>query len=773
MGATSEQGMAMHQQVQRKRVLDNPAYEPEKKIAWAFERDGYRFEVEGRMDGYVPGNMLAIEEIKATFDLAGLEEGMRRRGVDHPYVLQLMTYGYMHERIHGSVPELRFHLASVRSKQSVALVWPWDAQAYTAWLDMRLAELVDEARRSETRAKRRKKSAASLAFPFPTPRRGQTELIATVAQGLAEGKSLLIQAPTGLGKTVGVLYPVLQSAFARGQSVFYATPKNSQHQVAEEALEGFRAQGAKLKGLTLTAKTKLCLKEEVMCRPEYCEYARDYHDKVRKSALKDVLRGKKRLTPAIFKLLGRKHVVCPYELQFEAAEEADVVIGDYNHVFAPLSALSRVPPMLLGAEGKPELVVDEAHNLPARAMDYYSPALSTRSLESLREGLRLLPRRLAKEAEELLDGSLALIARYHSPRPHAVNLDPQDFQEHDVLLRGLLTRYFETDAEVSPRDPLFTLCSQWTSFIDVLVQALGEGREEFFVTYQPTGGGVLKITCCDASEMLRPKYKEFEHAVAFSATLRPFEFYSRLTGLEGENLVKAEFASPFDPEKRKLMLIPQVSTKFSERGANYGKIAEAIARLAGCREGNYLAFFPSFAFMEEVRHRFIAPAGTRLVVQEKNTPPSKVRDTLENLKDPDDPTILFAVQGGVYAEGVDYPGDMAIGAFVVGPPLPTFDVEREGMREYYERRYGQGFNYAYAYPAMAKAVQAAGRVIRREDDRGLVVLMDGRFLEKDYAASMPADWYAQGPSELVSSSLLKDVADFWDSGGTVSGHPVT
>ena len=765
VAATTEQGILIHQQAQKKRSQADEKYKAELKTVWNFERGGFNFAVEGRMDGVYQHEVPVIEEIKSTFDLDGLKDRIKEQGTGHAYVLQLMTYGFMHIAQTGVEPILRFHLVSVRNRKSYDLFWKWDAEAYETWLNLRLDELVEEATRAQDRSARRKKAALKLEFPFETPRRGQRELIETIAEGIKNGKSLLVQAPTGLGKTVGVLFPTLQSAMARGQSVFYATPKNSQHLVAEEALEGFREKGAKLKGLTLTAKSKLCLKDEVFCRPEYCEYARNYHDKVREASLKEALRGKKRLTPKVFKLLGEKHVVCPYELQWEVAEEADVLIGDYNHAFAPRSALSRIAPLPVDMEGKPELVIDEAHNLPGRAMEYYSPTLSSKFLETLREPLRALARPFSKEALNLLDESLAIISSYQEANfrgARALNLDPALFNEHDVKLREFLTRYLESDVEIGPRDPVMAFANLWASFTEVLDDIIGEAREEFFTTHTPdSSGGTLKITCCDASAMLRPQYKNFEHTVAFSATLRPFEFYARLSGFEDEKLQTAEFTSPFDPENRKLLIIPQVSTKFSTREQHYGKIADVIARVTACRAGNYLAFFPSFSFLQEVHKRFIAPMGFRILRQERGSTNTQVQSTLDGLKFPDVPTILFAVQGGVFSEGIDYKGDMAIGAFIVGPPLPNFDIEREGMKEYYQRRYQQGHNYAYAFPAMAKSVQAAGRVIRTEADRGVIVLMDDRFLAADYAQSMPVDWFAQKPHELVSTSILQDIAQFW------------
>jgi DNA excision repair protein ERCC-2 len=306
------------------------------------------------------------------------------------------------------------------------------------------------------------------------------------------------------------------------------------------------------------------------------------------------------------------------------------------------------------------------------------------------------------------------------------------------------------------------MCFYWNEFTDVLKQIHEWKRPEFFFTYHPdVSGGIVKITCCDAGEMLKEKYQKYQNVVLFSATLKPFDYYLQLSGLNGLNVETHEFLSPFNPENRKVLIIPQISTKYSERQRNFSRIAESISRITALKSGNYFAFFPSFDFMEQVFRQF-SPAGQfQVLKQDRYMKASDTEMLLDRLKNDKRPTIVFGVQGGIFSEGVDYPGDMLIGAFVIGPPLPSFDVERETMRDFYQETYQQGFEYAYTYPAMAKAVQAAGRVIRTEQDKGIIVLMDNRFLEQSYSKTMPADWYTIHPQELVSQSILSDLQAFW------------
>jgi DNA excision repair protein ERCC-2 len=587
----------------------------------------------------------------------------------------------------------------------------------------------------------------------------------TIEQGMREQRPMLIQAPTGLGKTAGVLYPVLKEALGRGQRVVYITPKNSQHLVAEDTAGRFQESGSKIKSLTITAKSKICFKNEPLCDPAYCEYARDYYTKVREQGLLDVLAKKRKLKSRTFRELGDEHEVCPFELQLDAAEETDIVICDYNYVFAPRSAFGRLAAAGIGQTGKPNLVIDEAHNLPSRAMDYYSPSLSSLVFEQMRDEIRSVPARFRAEAEDLLDSCIRVVASCRpADRAKPGKMDPpiDSFLDQDSRLRAFLSRYLDSECELQPRDVVMRLCFYWSGFTEALEYVADPGAKEFFTTFHHhPGGGIVKITCCDASAMLKDCYGEYAQVVGFSATLKPFDYYAGLSGLDPGTIKTAEFQSPFPREHRKLLIIPQISTKYSDRERNYAKIAGAIERIAALRRGNYFAFFPSFEFLERVLALFTPPEDFVVQKQERDMKAADVGKILEYLREGASPTVLFAVQGGTFSEGVDYPGEMAIGAFVVGPPLPNFDLEREEMREYYQKRYNAGFDYAYAIPAMARAIQAAGRVIRSEKDRGLIVLMDNRFVQPAYSRSLPRDWYGSDAAELVSKSILQEVADFW------------
>ena len=768
-GRSAAEGQEIHLRVQKKRAGADPAYQAEVPISSLFDREGYRFRIDGRMDGIFRHDPPLIEEIKSGFAIRELARRLAGNPLEHPYSLQLLTYGYFYRREQGVMPRLSFHLVSSRNGDSLDIPLVLDLPGYEQWLEKRLDELVIDAGQAEKRAARRRKIAAKFPFPFAVARPGQIELMQSIEEGMAEGKPMLLQAPTGLGKTVGVLYPVLKEAMSRGQKVVYVTPKNSQHGVAEDAVNRFRETGAPVKSLSVTARGKICFKDEPLCTPDYCEYSRDYYGKVAGSGIHDILAKKRRLRARTFRSLGEIYQVCPFELQFDAAEDADVVICDYNYVFAPRSASGRLAAIGIDQTGKPNLVVDEAHNLPSRTMDCYSPALSSVVLERMREEIRTVSPRFRREAEELLDGCIRAVAACGSGEisgPKRIDPPAERFLDQDARLRAFLFRYLESDLEIGLKDGILRLSHYWSEFTATLELAADPERDEFFTTFTPhPTGGTVKITCCDASAMVAGCYADFRQVVLFSATLKPFDYYARLSGLDPETVRCAEFSSPFPKERRKILIIPQISTRFTRRERNYARIADAVQRITSLRRGNYFVFLPGFEFLERVAGLFRAPEGFEVLRQEREMKAAAVEALLDRLRSGSEPAIVFAVQGGSFAEGVDYAGEMVIGAVVVGPPLPTYDLERGLMRTFYQRRYGAGFDYACIIPAMARAIQAAGRVIRSETDRGLIVLMDDRFLEPGYSRAMPADWFAADVKELVSDSILRDVAGFWERSG--------
>ena len=336
-------------------------------------------------------------------------------------------------------------------------------------------------------------------------------------------------------------------------------------------------------------------------------------------------------------------------------------------------------------------------------------------------------------------------------------------QYHIALERGELAEYIllvgdpGRVAKVSIRFDVIELERSNREFASACVQV---GDEFIFTRTPEPNGALLRVTCCDASKKLTERYEEFANVVAFSATLKPFPFHLQTLGMDPLTTFTAEFKSPFPKENRKILIIPQISTKMRDRERNYAKVKDTIEKVVAIKPGNYFVFFPSFEFLNRVVALVNLP-DFRVLRQERDMRRKQIQEYIEALRDPAVPTIIFAVQGGVFSEGVDYPGKMLIGAMIVGPALPVFDFERELLRQYFEEKGGSGFDYAYTFPAMTRVVQSAGRVIRSPEDKGLIVLMDRRFLSENYVKAMPSDWTDHGTEAMVSKQILQDVEDFW------------
>lgn len=775
-GDRLSEGRDVHTLIQKQRQKANAVYKLEQKVAHKFECERYIFSVSGRVDGFIDGLVPIIEEIKSTVSKGELVSRLKEDR-DHPYSLQLATYAYMVYLDRQVAPRTRF-LITGNDDQYEELEVPFELSHYEPWLERRLSELCELVEREEANRSRRQEISQLLFFPFASPRPGQRELVDELFSGLQERTQILIQAPTGLGKTVGVVYPVLKDALERGQRVVYVTPKNSQHAGAQEAIEKLREGGCSVKSLTLNAKARMCLKEEVICNPGYCQYARDYYDKVSENKLVEKMAGMTMLSQEQFKELGEQYEVCPFELSLDGVANTDVIVADYNYVFSPRNTLGRFTWSLSKTPEKPNLVIDEAHNLPQRACDYYSKSLSYAELASFAEKMGGLSVSEVIEAKSTLSEvlySISTVGRTVGGKECKVTLAPAMFEKALGKLQALMLKRLQNSSKQEQGkkepgksepggDPIAALVNYLSDFVD----ALAFEGDEFFHLYTRTRGKdgadeVLKVVCCDASSKLKLAHKEFAHVVGFSATIKPFQYFLQLCGFEEDASCK-EYLSPFPKENRKILVIPQVSTKYADRERNYDKIARAVSVLTAVRPGNYFVFFPSFQFLQAVFERASKLIGEpfRLLKQESEISRSRANEILAELTS-GLPTLVFAVQGGVFAEGVDYPGEMIIGALVVGPGLPNYNFEREQIRDYYQKRYGSGFDYAYIFPAMAKVVQAAGRVIRSDRDRGLIVLMDKRFTENQYVSAMPNDWSEGGIGQHVSNSLVKDIESFWQT----------
>lgn len=750
-------GQEIHELIQT-RLSAEGGYQAEFPLRFEFAGERYDLNVRGRCDGYYNEGPI-LEEIKSSFGLPALRQALRERD-DHPYILQIKVYGYIYYLRRGERPELRLRLVDSRTFKEEILPVAFDPDEFKVWVDARHRQVEEDLARYAALLKARKRIAKKLFFPFAKARAQQDALVAKVKASLEAGRHLLLQAPTGLGKTAAVLYPALAHGLGRGSPVVYIAPKNSQFQAAVDLAALFQKKRIGLKVLVLTSKAKACRQDEVNCQASLCAYARNYFDKVDALGLAKRDTKKHLWDSRYFQKMADLHEICPYEVGMERIREADLIICDYNYIVSPrANFLDRYQDPVLPMT-KPVLVIDEAHNLYERVMENFSAEVRLSQLKALLVNASASDQGFTRIVEK----ALSLMTKLSKEAaPARIDLDADAVAE---ILQGsleLMTARWGTEGLPGPEDPLFRFFTQWYD-LDQLSRLPREAVP--LIRKREGGDSVLRAQCIDPSAIIRELLGSFLSVVAFSATLKPFDFYLHMSGFESERTDLAEFASPFPRPHKKIMIIPQVQTNFRERSRHYRRIAEIIVRIAELRDGPYLVFFSSYQFLGRVQEEL--PPGWNIFAQSSSLSGKQIRELERFIAQGTGPRLILAVQGGSLSEGIDFRGRGLLGVFIVGPAVPNATFERQLMQEHFDRKYGQGRSFAYVYPAMTRSVQAAGRIVRDESERGVIVLMDPRFLQSDFAETMPSDWFEQSPEELIPKRILNDVREFWAEGSSPS-----
>lgn len=742
------QGTRLHTKVQKRLTREHQDLQTERTVLTTFEREGFECVVRGRIDVLIPGPPPILEEIKTTFQPQRL---LRALEADpwHPFAQQVRMYAWIHAQTSDTPPTCRLRVISLLDEAETLIGVPFDLATFTSWVEAQVQGLHRQHLEALARAAERKNVGEGLGFPFEAPRPGQVRLLELVEETMQASEPLLVQAPTGLGKTAAVLFPGLQKAMAENLRVFYLTPRNSQHAVAEAFMRRLVEAGHPVRSVTLRAKERICPQDEVLCHPDICPRAKGYYDRLKESKVLDQIADLGCADSNAIQALADEHMLCPFELSLDAARNADVIIGDYNYALSPSATLVR----FFGekeAQARNLLLIDEAHNLPNRATAWFSPALEVAQLQALKRAWKGKRSSLKGRFTRQVDRCLGLVTAHEGPN-RKLDLDPVPFTAEEKRIRDLIAKAGAEGLELAPSHPLVQLFRMWSDFCAIL----RERTEAHLLTWTPPGR--LQITCVDASSHLAERFESLAGAVLFSGTLKPFDYYARLSGLTKPRC--EEIPSPFPPEHRCLLVVPQVSTLYRRRDQEMPRIAQFLSRVLPLCHGNYLVFFPSFEFLEKTLP-FLDLPGFRVIAQPRRATTGDLDQILTALAN-ERGLVVLAVQGGSLSEGIDLPGDALIGSVIVGPPIPPFDLERRLTKEYFDRSCGEGEAYTYIYPAMAKAIQAAGRVIRGPEERGLLAFLDPRFLEPAFAQCFPKGWFQESIQEAVSDQILADVSRFW------------
>lgn len=617
-------------------------------------------------------------------------------------------------------------------------------------------------------------AAATAVFPYSELRSGQELMIKECYGAVKRGKRLFVEAPTGTGKTISSLFGAVRAlGEKKTDKIFYLTAKASVRREAYSACARLFGTGIGLRAVVLNAKENMCLMSgecsPSKCEPDSCPYARGYYGR-QNAALLELLGSGNGYPTGLVTSVAQKYSLCPYELSLDLSEYCDVVICDYNYAFDPSVYLRRY--FSDGQRGeKYTFLIDEAHNLADRARQMYSAVLCSDSLEAVaarveetagelgtaleymrREFLRL--RRLCRDS--VIRGADGIERGFFMSRSPLGG-----FCETLEKFRRDCETWLRKNRESEPYNAVWQLCASVRKYLCV-----NEFFDKGFLCYVELEGNrtTVKTYCLDPSSVMNCLLSRAASAVMFSATLTPTEYFCDVLGCRGKS-ASVTLPSPFDSGRLKVAVADFVSTRYEDRRVNAGKLAAIIAASVAPMAGNYIVYFPSYDCLEAVRKLFVRKyPNVSTVVQRRDMHFSEREEFLSHFKaDSGSLRVGFCVLGGAFSEGIDLPGSRLIGVIVIGVGLPRLSNERNIIKEHYDGDNGRGYDYAYTYPGMNNVLQAAGRVIRTDSDRGIVVLVDDRYALPQYRQLFPKHWKKIQYAGNVGS-LAEILRRFWQNG---------
>lgn len=751
-------GARIHRKIQRQMGADYHAEVP-LKISVPCEK--LDIVIEGRADGIIDNEKeCVIDEIKGVLmDLEYLEEPVAI------HYAQAKCYAYIYgsqkekDRIEVQMTYCQMETEEIKRYRDLFFMEDLEKwflnliHRYEKWAVFQI----------EWR-KKRNRTIKSVEFPF-SYREGQKDLVVSVYRSILRKKKLFIQAPTGVGKTIATIFPSVK-AVGEGlaEKIFYLTAKTITRTVAEKAFQTLKQQGLRYKVITLTAKEKICFCDKQECNPDFCPYAKGHFDRVN-DAVYDMLIHTDDMSRENLEIYAEKHKVCPFEMSLDLAVWTDAVICDYNYVFDPNAHLKR----FFGEGGKKEhlFLIDEAHNLVERGRTMYSAFLCKEEFLEVRRCVQKENEKFYKALSGCNDVLLSLkreCDRYvvYSSVSHII-----------IRLMNLMAEAEQYMEECREEETLEKVKELYFHIRDFLY--IHDRLDDHYLIYTEIaedGKFYVRLFCVNPAACLSEYLNYGVCTVFFSATLLPVGYYKKLLSTEADDY--AVYAhTPFSEENRKILIGTDVTTRYTQRGKEmYQKFARYIWETVKMKKGNYIAFFPSYQFMEEVYRQFRSMKGTEhvfCVIQDPGMG-EKEREEFLNFFEEEyqDGLIGFCVMGGIFSEGIDLAQERLIGTWIAGTGLPQVCLERELLKQFFDEKGMNGFEYAYLYPGMNKVLQAAGRVIRTDTDRGMIYLLDERFWQRKYREIFPREW--TDVSSCSVQNVGKETAAFWKEKEKQPGH---
>ncbi|WP_105615641.1 ATP-dependent DNA helicase [Vallitalea okinawensis] len=753
------EGLFAHQKIQKNM---GDGYQAEVHVSKIINFPSFDMHISGRIDGlYEDEGLFIIDEIKSTYvPLDDIDEDFNQL-----HWAQAVCYGFIYaeqEELsaltlqltyinldHDSIKRLRKKYTFQQLKKEF-----YDyVDAYGRWIE-----------KLERWNNIKLLSIKELDFPFDRYRNGQRELAVAVYKTIKEGngQKLFARAPTGTGKTLATLFPAIKAiGEGHGEKIFYLTAKTIGREVADKTLMLLENHGLRLRRIILTAKDKVCFLEHRDCNSGECPYTKGYFDKLN-DALDDILQQNDRIDRQTLLDYAEKHQMCPYEFSLDVSNYCDVIICDYNYAFDPRVALRRY-----FTEESSELIllVDEAHNLVDRGRDMYSSALYKKPMLEMKN--------LVKSEDDYLTKLFNNVNKSFIEFRKICEANDGVYKQKDYsdkFLKQLrkLHKYTEEflneHKKVAYKDQLMELFFEINNFIKI-----AEMYDDNYMTYYEKLGTdvMIKLFCLDPAEFLKKIHDGVKAIVVFSATLLPMQYFIDLLGGDAESY-RMHLASPFDQNNLELLFNTSISTKYKHRERTYDQVAHCIYNAIRHDQGNYFAFFSSYAYMNKIIDYFMEEfKEINILAQKQGMNEEEKEEFLNQFKGGKEETMVaFAVMGSSFSEGIDLIGDRLQGVIIVGVGLPMICFERNIIKEHFDHRYHKGFEYAYVYPGMNKVLQAVGRVIRTEEDIGIGVLIDERYGQRMYQKLFPNEW-SHGRYVYHETQLNNEITSFWHRQSTM------
>lgn len=715
--------------------------------------DGFVLQIEGRADGVLKDDgKVLIDEIK------GILRSLEHLEAPVPvHLAQAKCYAYIYA-VQNSLKciDVQMTYCQMETEEIRRFCQEFEFQELQTWFQDLVTQYEKWAKFEIEWRNVRNDSIRQIEFPFPY-REGQRDLVASVYRTILRKKKLFIQAPTGVGKTMATVFPAVRAVGeGLGEKIFYLTAKTIMRTVAEQAFSLLKEKGLLYKTITLTAKEKICFCEEAECNPDACPYAKGHFDRVN-DAVFDLITHSGDWSREVLEEQAKKHMVCPFEMSLDVSNWADAVICDYNYAFDPQAHLKR----FFSESGKGEylFLIDEAHNLVERGREMYSASLYKEDLLEVRKMVKAEDPKLAKGLSECNQQFLEL-------KRECEHYQILKSVSHIALkLMNVLSKledYLEECKDAEKKKRVLDFYFAVRSFLNI--HDIMDENYVIFSEMMEDGRFQIKLFCVNPAVNLQNYLEQGNSTIFFSATLLPVHYYKKLLSVEKDDY--AVYAHSSFPQENKFLFIgTDVSTRYTRRGeSTYQRFARYIAVMAEQKKGNYMAFFPSYRFLEEVHTCFLECVDYEVdsICQVSYMDEEQREEFLEEFEQEREKSLVaFCVMGGIFSEGIDLTDDKLIGAVIAGTGLPQVCTEREILKQYFNAADMDGFDYAYLYPGMNKVLQSAGRVIRTESDRGVILLLDDRFRAMRYREVFPREWQQYQLGSV--KNLEQEIRTFWES----------